>query len=244
MKKLFHLLFFMFLTLSMMNCSQVGEEAAPVAQKQTFTEAELMQLIGHDEFKSDDFSRSRASRSLADVLDPINGEVVGKSLLIRTQNGLTMALKTHLVPKHTSTVWFVLFNNPENCDYCPCGGPNFEDFFNGEETGLVMINAAGRVNSQTGVTEFAGHLLEGDTRGSANEVVFGQPARALVDSRTAEVFLVVRSHGPAIPGEIREQTSIWEGGCTDFLLPFTEIPDEVGECADIQVSMHVLRDCP
>ena len=50
--------------------------------------------------------------------------------------------------------------------------------------------------------------------------------------------MVLRSHGPAIPGEVNEQISGYLGGCTTFFPPFTEIPDEVGECGDFEFAIH------
>jgi len=55
---------------------------------------------------------------------------------------------------------------------------------------------------------------------------------------SAEVHIVLRSHGPAIPGIIDEQISTFEGGCIIFFDPFTEIPDDVGECGDIEFAIH------
>ncbi len=60
----------------------------------------------------------------------------------------------------------------------------------------------------------------------------------LQDARQAEIHLVLRSHGPKIPGQINAQISSFQGGCTTNLPPFTEVPDEIGECADIHASIH------
>ena len=49
--------------------------------------------------------------------------------------------------------------------------------------------------------------------------------------------MVLRSHGPAVPGIIKEQIGSYEGGCTTNFPAFTEIPDEVGECGDYEVAI-------
>ena len=56
---------------------------------------------------------------------------------------------------------------------------------------------------------------------------------------SAEVHLVLRSHGPAIPGQTVEQTSTYNGGCTYDLGAFTgDIPDTMGECGDLLAAVH------
>jgi hypothetical protein len=149
-----------------------------------------------------------------------------------------MALKTRLEPGHAATIWWVIFNNPQNCAFTPCGGPGFEDFFDGENTGLAMLYAAGTVVSNNGIAVFAGHLKEGVIVEGANFPIFGQPERPLYDSETADIRLVLRSHGPKITGQIHAQISTWGGGCLVDFAPFSAIPMNEGECGDIYVSLH------
>jgi len=39
---------------------------------------------------------------------------------------------------------------------------------------------------------------------------------------------------------VNEQINSYEGGCTDpfAFAPFTEIPDAIGECGDIEFAIH------
>lgn len=177
-----------------------------------------------------------ASVSHAIVIDPINGEVpVGKSLLIRKENGIAMFLKTSgLFPKHTFTCWWVIWNNPENC-IIPGACSDLD--FASEGVNVDVLFASGDVSNYHGALRCKAYLKEGDTSGSINELLGLEPI-GLVDSKKAEVHLVVRSHGPIIPGQLQDQIGSFGGGCTIFIDPFIEVPDEEGECADIQFAIH------
>ena len=215
------------------------EDAVPMVDNQSFTESELMALVDQSDLSDPNGRHGKPTKTYSPVLDLVNGAVnVGNSLLIRTHNGVSMALKANMEPGHTATVWWVIFNNPENCAYSPCGGPGFEDFFDGENTGLAMLFAGGTVVSNSGIATFAGHLKEGVINEGANFPIFGQPERPLVDSETADLRYVVRSHGPKITGQVHEQTSTWGGGCVVDFAPFSAIPQNEGECGDIYVSLH------
>ena len=182
-----------------------------------------------------------AESSNSSVIDPINGGVeVGTAKLVRNDNGITMNLKTSgLIPGHAYTVWWVIWNNPENCGHGspPCSGA---DFLNGKAVGVDVLFAAGHVAGGSGKGNFGSHLSEGDASGSIIELFgLGLEPLGLTDARKAEVHLVVRSHGPAIPGQVDDQINSFGGGCTTFLPGFSEIPDEVGECADIQFAIFL-----
>ena len=102
------------------------------------------------------------------------------------------------------------------------------------------LYAAGHVVGKSGVGNFSGRLNAGDDSKSIN-VLIGFPAAGGLQSGntySAEVWLVLRSHGPAIPGEVNEQISGYFGGCTTYFDSFTEIPDEVGECGDFEFAIH------
>ncbi len=61
-------------------------------------------------------SLKAAIRSRVDVVNPILNQVTGKSTLIRNKNGITMTYNTSgLTPGHTYTIWWLIWNNPENC---------------------------------------------------------------------------------------------------------------------------------
>ncbi|MFQ5709341.1 MAG: hypothetical protein ACE5HO_17930 [bacterium] len=96
--------------------------------------------------------------------------------------------------------------------------------------------ATGDVANHRGQANFRARREIGDLSGSLLPL-FGLEPVGLLDPHGAEVHMIVRSHGPAIPGKIDEQIGSFDGGCTAFLDP-PEVPDEVGECADIQFSVH------
>ena len=48
---------------------------------------------------------------------------------------------------------------------------------------------------------------------------------------------MVRSHGPVVRSALADQLSSFGGGCEEFLNP-PSVPSQVGQCADIQFSVH------
>lgn len=82
--------------------------------------------------------------------------------------------------------------------------------------------AAGHVIGGSGRARFGGHMSAGDV---------------LADPLNDEVHLVVRSHGPRIPGQVDEQILTAGGGCTSEL-PVGTMPADPGECATVQLSVH------
>jgi hypothetical protein len=168
---------------------------------------------------------------------------VGSSHLIRTDRGVLGTFRTSgLMPQEALTLWWVVFNNPAGCS-APCGEDDI--FLNGDpaqglnEAGIAAADivagyAAGTVANRHGRAMMVAQLRES---APVREVIFGQ-APVLKDSYGAEVHLVARSHGPAVPGLIEEQIGSYAGGCDVFLNP-PAIPTEVGECADIQFAIHL-----
>lgn len=100
----------------------------------------------------------------------------------------------------------------------------------------LISYATGKVTNPNGRANFKA-TLEADEGLGTREIIFGDSA-TLKDPAGAEVHLVVRSHGPAVPGEEDEQTGSFAGGCDVFLTP-PSVPTEVGECADTLFSVHL-----
>lgn len=177
-------------------------------------------------------------KTTSDVINPILEEVTGTSVLRRTKNGLTINYKSNeLMPGHAYTMWWVIFNNPEACATQPC---SMDDFMN-EEVKTVLLYGAGHLVGQSGKGNFSSHIKVGDDTGSINELLGLPEVDGLMEGNafTAEVHMILRSHGPAIPGQINEQISTFPGGCEVDFEPFTEIPDEEGECGDVEMSIHL-----
>jgi hypothetical protein len=173
---------------------------------------------------------------MRDVVSFANPSVsVGYSTLKRDERGVQFWLRTsEITPRHAVTIWWVVFNNPEACAANPCDEP---DLFNPAVEADVLY-AAGSIVNANGESAFAGRLQEGRTHGSIADV-FGLPAASgLHDAGKAEVHLVVRSHGEYTSSS---QLTTYGGGCTTEL-PVGTMPSAVGECADIQFSMHLAEE--
>lgn len=178
--------------------------------------------------------------SRADVINPILDETVGKSKLIRGKRGIWARYRSNnLTPGYAYTLWWVIWNRPENC---ATPGACIDTDFANPDVEVEVLYASGRYVRRNGKATFYARLRVGDDSGSINDLFGLPPAGGLQKGNTfpTEVHLVLRSHGPGIPGMIREQISSYEGGCTDpfAIPPFTEIPDEEGECGDIEFSIH------
>ena len=179
---------------------------------------------------------NNVSRTTADVqwFEAVPGTrpPAGTSTLTRNSNGATATLKTSGIPTgHVATIWGVIFNKPEECDSSPCGE---SDLGNPDVAGSVLGVSGGHVVGGGDYANFGGRINEGDV----SEALFGL---GLMDAKTAEIHLVVRDHGPKIPGMVDDQIHTLNGGCDPNKPIFTpgEIPDEPGECNDLQFSIHL-----
>lgn len=181
----------------------------------------------------------KTTKSTNDVFNAVTGHVIGESTLNRNGNGVTINFKTSgLTPGYAYTLWWVIWNKPENC--IEPGACTETDFANALNVEVQLLYASGHVAGNNGKGNFSAHLKENDDSGSVHEL-FGLPNfGGLQDAKTAEIHAVIRSHGPKIPGLTNEQINSYEGGCSVNFPAFTEIPDEPGECGDIIASIHRL----
>ena len=168
-----------------------------------------------------------------------NGQPAGgTATLLRTDSGIHMRLTTTVggtmynlpfeAPSEfpngvgetwtvgdATTNWFVVFNNPDGCiggcgeDEVLLGIPPLCGCDDGGPAGVSVHYAAGHV-AGSGSWHSAGSLQEGDTSG----MLFGLP---LQDAKTAEVHVIVRSHGPASnlsqAGLLGAALNSVDGGC-------------------------------
>jgi len=153
---------------------------------------------------------TKQSSNVYAFADPMNA--VGTAQLVRNSNGVTMNIKTEGLDAGAAyTVWWVVFNNPDAC----VDGCDAADVSNPDVMATVLF-AAGHVIGQNGKGNFAGHLSNGDTSGDSFPLDLPGDAVGLVYPETAEIHLVVRTHGPPIPGMVDEQISTFNGGgCSD-----------------------------
>jgi hypothetical protein len=176
--------------------------------------------------------------------DDAGDEVAGSSGRATVNaNGATVSVTaTDLTPGHTYTMWIVYFNDATQCQFgesdpeTNCGPGDLV-------AGRGGVNYAdGKVAGGTGRATFSGRLNAGDgpDRGPMPP---GQPGVVPYEpSDSPDFHVVLRSHGPKIPGEVSEQILTFEGGCDVEVGPPPgqsgpefSIPVEPGECGDIQL---------
>jgi hypothetical protein len=168
---------------------------------------------------------AQTSDSTADVVWIADGSTVPGAYATLDRNGssLTVNLHTTGLAPGAYTLWWGIYNYPENCDYDPCGGPpelGFPDDTK-PEVQAFWVNATGHVVSRGRSDNFAAHLTIGGPY--AGEIIVST-GPGLLNPAGAQVQLVLRYHGPAIPGMLPLQTSMYNGGC----------PDGGPPCEDVQ----------
>jgi hypothetical protein len=168
---------------------------------------------------------------------PVEG---ARSSLLRNASGLRMTINTTNLPSgDTFTIWWVIFNNPENCEH-PIEGLmacSEEDLFT-ESVGTSVLYAAGNIVGGNSKSNFASSVRINDLKGcQAPFDAFGLCRDGLVNPYGAEVHFVVRSHGPKIPGMVNEQIGTFAGGCT----PETSFGagDGPNACNDLQFGIFM-----
>jgi hypothetical protein len=136
--------------------------------------------------------------------------------LARNNDGVLGTISTSgLTPGHVITVWWSIFNNPEFCANPVCAASDFNNpLVNGslQFGGGTLADAGGRVS-------FAGYLAEGENTGFYLNPAFPNmpnPAPGIVDTKTAQIHLAIRRHGPASadPTILNEQLTSFPGGCS------------------------------
>jgi hypothetical protein len=251
----------LFLGLLFLGCQKdnaMQEAVAPERPALDMNYFDGKSILPNSEQESDLTSRSIefSTATVFDFFDPDNPNPVGSSTLLRKDDRLSMSLKTNALPAgHVATVWWVIFNNPEFCEGTPCGSADFDNplvqadalFAAGKKVPEARRPGHGGHHGHGGhfgngrkpVTKFVGQLRPGETDRSIFTELFGIPGIGVIDPQKAEVHLVVRSHGPKLPGQVLEQMSTYLGGCTTELPGFTEMPDAPGECADVFAAIHI-----
>lgn len=184
---------------------------------------------------------SKAAHNTSNVYTFADMSIVGSSRLARHGNSLSMRLQTSEIPPGMAiTVWWVVFNYPDNCATAPCGEA---DLFDPTVMSDVLY-AAGHVTGKGNHFNVAAQLKEGDASGSImpffNALLgLNLPSVGLVDQSAAEVHLVVRTHQQALPAYMPDMIQTFNGGC---VYP-PGIPTDFGQpgpntCSDIQFAIH------
>ncbi len=147
--------------------------------------------------------------------------------LVRNRNSLTTNVHTSVMSGPGAyTVWWVIFNDPASCAFylCTFDPPD------------LVVNATGKIVPSGGVANFSAWVGPGGPY--SGEVIFGDPEPGLTNPSGALITLVVRYHGPAIPGMIPEQLTTFLGGCPNGGAPCVDeqlvvFPGDCsGDCLD------------
>ena len=156
-----------------------------------------------------------------------------EAILTRLEHGLSMSLETSgLVPGDAYTVWWTIFDVPQNCSDGVCGpddvfltddtgqfvldenGERLFNFASIEAAQISTMRATGAIAYDDGTAYFRAHLPIGDM---TDDPIHGT---GLHNAMSAEVHLIVRTHGPAQQDVLTEQLFTLAGGCLNaFTLP-------------------------
>jgi hypothetical protein len=180
----------------------------------------------------------------------MEGVAGARAELLRTPDALRTRTHTaELDHGHVITLWWVIFNHPEHCEHGAAGMSCGEgDLFDGPTgpTGVEpsCVYADGSVVGGNGRARFQDRITVGDSpRDSCIDFFVEQVPElqgtdhGLTNPRGAEVHLVLRSHGPRIPGLVFEQRRTFAGGCLEFLEPGATHELEPGQCSDLQFAL-------
>src|SRR6266705_1613905 len=131
--------------------------------------------------------------------------------LVRNKKSITANVHSSVSDAGAYTLWWVIFNHPENCtdpaDTYPCEY-DFPD---------IVLNATGNVSSGAALNLSANLSIGGpySDEASCPGILGDCPGTGLTNPAGAVVQMVIRYHGPAIPGKIPQQLSTFLGGCPD-----------------------------
>lgn len=170
------------------------------------------------------------------VFEQVAGARAG---LTRTSDALMTRTRTGELPHgHVMTLWWIIFNNPELCNEGagpPCGLP---DLFEPAVAPACPF-ADGSLVGGDGTARFQNWISVDDEFRDSCLPAIGSPAPevGLLNPEGAEVHLVVRSHGPRVPGLVGEQRSTFAGGCVENLMPVWDPNLEEGQCSDLQFAV-------
>ena len=117
-----------------------------------------------------------------------------RAQLVRNDNGVSVTLRTTgLIPGDAYSVWWIVFDNP--------------DF------PTMALNTTGGIAGGTGEATFAGHLSAGEIPPVDGKSIVRRGDGNFDTTRTAKIKVVIRHHGPALPGVVPAQMSQLNGGC-------------------------------
>ena len=144
------------------------------------------------------------------------------STIIREPSGVTINVHTNIAPG-TYTVWLLVWNDPSRCTNAgatnclppPAGGADVPE---------SIVFGTGQVVPSSGRGDFGIHLPVGDT----DRLIIGGSLRTgLTNALGAEIHVILRHHGDALPDALEAQITTPAGAC------------DVNTCADLQGGAHI-----
>ena len=163
--------------------------------------------------------------------------VVGSSGTAKVNNnGAAIKVKaTGLEKGHAYTMWVVYFSDQTECED-GCNGADLP----AANGGVIFGN--GQVAGGNGTATFTARLNNGDGADAVGNTPPPPFAFAPYEAgENNEFHVIIRSHGPKIPGEVGEQIHSYNGGCDFEVGPGPEqpgvfpVPALPGECGDVQL---------
>lgn len=136
--------------------------------------------------------------------------------LLRNNEGVFGTISTSgLAAGHVVTLWWAIFNEPRVCAGAVCAPPDL----NSPRVNGSLQFGGGEIVGPNGRADFSGYLGVGDNTGFYRLPMFPNmpdPAPGIVDTKGAEIHLVIRDHGPASsdPDILQQQLNSFPGGCT------------------------------
>jgi len=135
-------------------------------------------------------SPNAADQDFTSVKVMASGAVVGSAHLVRNDKGITCVIQTSgLVPGDVYSVWWVIPNE------------------------ALIFNATGGIAGGDGTGNFAGHASVGPVGPVDGSVVLSNGDGLFDSPRSDTITVIIRHHGPAIPGIIDQQKGSFNTGC-------------------------------
>jgi hypothetical protein len=167
---------------------------------------------------------AHAGSGVSDVRRFSDGSAVpgAWSALVTNSAGASMTLHTTgLTPGDAVTVWWVIFNAPQNCTHGEgpyrCGPGDLPPYGGDGSAQPSVLYATGHVIGGTGTANFGAHLSVDATSGA----LFGP---GLTNPLGADIHLVLHDHGPVDPAIVADEVHSF-GVCNLV-------------CTDAQFSVH------
>ncbi len=159
----------------------------------------------------------------------------GGAQLIRSPEGIFVNLQAErLQPNHVYTMWVVAINAPQNCSRQPC--PAADVLQNSDHVESDLGYGDGAVADHDGKARFAAFQAVGTMPHSWFE-------RGLTNM-AGEIHLVIRDHGPLVPGREATMLGTFRDGCNAESVPDTLPGTARGngkpgayQCANVQAAI-------